>query len=99
MAPKEEIEISFAYKYTMYECGMELLTFGKPIEDPLVTVEVPESLRARVVYSNRAPTKMDEAKPDFGYLSVPMKGVLLPLQVIRVLWMTAKQLQERQATL
>ncbi len=98
LEPGEEIEVSFSYRYAMYECGMELLTFGKPIADPLVTVEVPPTLRARVLFSNRMPTKIMD-KPAGGYLSSPLKGVLLPFQDIRVYWYTERQLEAREKSL
>ncbi|SRR6266480_186522 len=98
MDPHEEIELSFSYRYAMPECGMEVLTFGTPIENPLVTAEIPATLRARVVFSNRSPTKMQD-NPVTGYLSVPLKGVLLPFQDIRIYWYSAEQLAARERSI
>ncbi|MGB7543798.1 MAG: hypothetical protein WBM28_17495, partial [Burkholderiales bacterium] len=79
LEPNESIEVVMAYILTLGEHGTELLTHGYPIENPLVTLEVPDTLKARVVFSHRAKF-YEESLPQSGSISRRLSGMLLPHQ-------------------
>jgi hypothetical protein len=68
------------------------------VENPLVTVNVPDTLVALVTYAHRLDFDHDD-EPASGFLSRPMDGVLLPHQDLRVQWYLKSSVEQRRQNL
>ena len=53
VTPGESLQVDLAYTLAVSENGIEILTHNYPINSPLVTIEAPDTLRARIAFSNR----------------------------------------------
>jgi hypothetical protein len=90
----EMIHVSVAYEMVCPEHGMESLTYRYPVENPVVQVEVPPTLKAHISIRHREPA---HAYKDWqtGYLTSRVNGTLLPHQDVYVIWHLAKDLEGR----
>ncbi len=89
------LEWFFSYSTVLSENGMEALVHRYPIVDAQVIVEAPTSLLVHVNYSNRG--KYEKEQPlETGFISRPLKGILLPHQDIRIYWYFASAIERRR---
>jgi hypothetical protein len=96
LRPDEMIHLTVAYDLPCPDNGMESLTYRYPIENPVVQVRVPNTLRAHINIRHRGhsyPYKDWET----GYISARLDGTLLPHQDIYVLWHRADDLDSHAA--
>lgn len=94
LEPDDSLQVEMAYAFCGPENGMEILTHNYPINQPLVTLDVPDTLKARVVFSHRAKTH-EEPHLESGHISRRLPGVLLPFTDIRIYWNRASDIEAR----
>jgi hypothetical protein len=94
----ESVEVSMTYELPMYENGLEVLVYQYPIDNSLVTVDIPPSLVGRILYSHRTKYYW-EGIPESGVIHSQLDGMLLPHQVIMVIWHLADSVEKRKAAL
>lgn len=92
IAPGELIHLSCSYIIACPDHGQESLTYRYPVENPVVQVEVPPTLRAHIAISHREPSHPYTDFPDSRYLTSRLNGTLLPHQDIHVLWHRADEI-------
>jgi len=95
LEPGDSLQVDMAYTMSVPEHGMEILTHNYPINEPLVTLDVPDTLRARVAFSHRAIVHEGPVL-ESGQISRRLAGVLLPYADIRIYWHSAKDIEARE---
>ncbi len=96
LRPDEMIHLTVAYELPCPDNGMESLTYRYPIENPIVQVRVPETLKAHINIRHRDHS-YSYRDWETGYLSSRLNGTLLPHQDIYVLWHRSDDLQSHHA--
>ena len=94
LKPGEALQVDLAYTFAVPENGMDILTHNYPINCPLVTVDAPDTLRARIAFSNRE--RLHGGGPQSGNFSLRLPGVLLPHTDIRIYWNSASDMEARK---
>jgi hypothetical protein len=96
--PQESIQVEMAYNLVGPESGIEILTHCYPIENPVVILDVPATLMARVTFSNRFEAFIATAT-ESGHISRRLDGVLLPYTDIRIYWYRTDGIEARRNAL
>lgn len=99
LEPDQALQVEMAYTMFVPENGMEILTHNYPIDQPLVTLDIPDTLKARVIFSHRVKRSDVAPSPESGHFSRRLSGVLLPHTDIRIYWNPASEMDARAQTI
>lgn len=94
LEPDDFVQVDMAYSFCAPENGLEILTHNYPITHPVVTLDVSDTIKARVAFSHRSKV-VDDAPLESGHVTRRLDGLLLPFTDIRVYWSLASALEQR----